>query len=86
MQVDAVTMARSRCLAVPKKRAQEARAMLSALGLLRNDLRPARDGETVYLPMKDGGFAGEGISPASRMISRRAASSTTGTAESSARV
>ena len=60
MQVDAVTMPRSRCLAVPKKRAQEAKARLSGLGLLRNDLRPGRDGETVYLPMKDGGFAGEG--------------------------
>jgi tRNA (guanine37-N1)-methyltransferase len=33
---------------------------LSALGLLRKDLRPAHDSEKVYLPMKDGQYAGEG--------------------------
>jgi len=53
-------MARSRCLAVPKRRAQAAKTALSALGLLRNDLRPRHDAETVYLPMKDGEYDGEG--------------------------
>ncbi len=53
-------MARSRCLAVPKRRAQAAKTALSALGLLRNDLRPGHDAETVYLPMKDGEYEGEG--------------------------
>jgi len=53
-------MARSRCLAVPRKRAQAAKAALSALGLLRKDLRPGHDAQTVYLPMKEGEYAGEG--------------------------
>jgi len=50
----------SRCLAIPKKRAQAAKTALSALGLLQNGLRPERDGDTVFLPMKSGEYAGEG--------------------------
>ncbi len=53
-------MVRSPALAVPKKRAQAAKTALMALGLLQNDLRPDRDGDTVFLPMKDGEYAGEG--------------------------
>jgi len=50
----------SRSLAIPKKRAQAAKTALLALGLLRNDLRPDRDGDTVLLPISDGEYAGEG--------------------------
>ena len=67
-------MARSRCVAVPKKRAQAAREALSALGLLRKDLRPARGDDTVFLPVGAGEYAGEGrlcehdFEPADRVV------------------
>ena len=53
-------MARSRCLKVPKGRAQAARTALAALGLLRNDLRPGRDQYSVFLPIRNGNYEGEG--------------------------
>ncbi len=53
-------MARSICVGVPRKRAQAAKETLSALGLLRKDLRPAHDGDLVFLPMHGGEYAGEG--------------------------
>ena len=50
----------SRCLRVPKGRAEAVRRMLHELGLLRKDLHPARFGDDVYLPLNAGEYQGEG--------------------------
>ena len=50
---------RSRCLAVPKQEAESARRRLRQAGLLRGDLGPVKEGDTVYLPLLDGELAEE---------------------------
>jgi tRNA (guanine37-N1)-methyltransferase len=50
----------SRCLRVPKGRAEAVRRRLNELGLFRKDLQPARYGDDVYLPMNAGDYHGEG--------------------------
>jgi tRNA (guanine37-N1)-methyltransferase len=50
----------SRCLRVPKGRAEAVRRRLLELGLLRKDLQPARFGDDVYLPLNAGDYHGEG--------------------------
>jgi len=57
---DKTGQARSRCLRVPKGRAEAVRRRLHELGLLRKDLHPARYGEDVYLPLNAGVYRGEG--------------------------
>ncbi len=53
-------MVKSRCLMVPRERAQAARTALAGMGLLKKELRPCRDGDSILLPMNDGKYDGEG--------------------------
>jgi tRNA (guanine37-N1)-methyltransferase len=50
----------SRCLKVPKGRAEALRRRLLELGLLRKDMQLARFGDDVYLPLNAGDYRGEG--------------------------
>jgi tRNA (guanine37-N1)-methyltransferase len=53
-------MVKSRCLRVSRERGQAALTRLAGMGLLRKELRPGREGDSVLLPMNDGKYDGEG--------------------------